>query len=541
MKNMSDMEIAKISKLEPISDIAKKAGIINFTTYGATKAKVESIDNPKGNLILVTAINPTPAGEGKTTTSIGLADAMNAAGHKTILALREPSLGPVFGRKGGATGGGKAQIAPIDEINLHFTGDFHAITTANNLLSAAIDNHIYFGNNLNITKVIWSRCIDMNDRALRNIIIKNGKTEREESFQITAASELMAIFCLARDMNDLRYRLDNIIVGYAKEKPIFAKELNVVGSMIALLKESFKPNLVQTLENNPALVHGGPFANIAHGCNSILATKTALSLADYTVTEAGFGSDLGAEKFMNIKARIANISPNVIVLVATIRALKMQGGAKKDELDNEDITSLSKGIKNLEQHISILKSFNIPLIVTLNHFVKDYESELNFMKKWAKENAVEFSISKIWEKGSNGGQELVESLLKNIKDKTEVNYTYDLTDSIETKMQKLAKTIYGTNDIVFSDDALTTIEYLKKNKLDKKPICVAKTPSSLSSNPKLMGAPKDFTITINKIKLSNGAGFITLYCDDILVLPGLPKKPAAERIDVINGIIEGVS
>ncbi|CAM9140607.1 formate--tetrahydrofolate ligase [Mycoplasma todarodis] len=542
MKKITDADIAQSIKLNNINEVAKKAGINKFTTYGETKAKVESLSAPKGKLVLVTAINPTPAGEGKTTTSIGLADSMNAMGYKTMLALREPSLGPVFGRKGGATGGGKAQVAPIDEINLHFTGDFHAITTANNLLSAAIDNHIYFGNELNITKVVWSRCVDMNDRALRDIVIKNGKKhERKEMFQITAASELMAIFCLAKNSEDLRMRLEKIIVGFSDDKPIFAKELNVIGSMMALLKDAMKPNLVQTLENNPALIHGGPFANIAHGCNSIIATKTALSLSDYVVTEAGFGSDLGAEKFLNMKSRIADISPNAVVLVATIRALKMQGGAQLSELNKEDLKALELGIENLNRHIEIIKSFNLPLVVTLNNFVGDWSSEVQYIENWAKDKGLNFAISKVWEHGSEGGKELVETLMKTMEDDTKINFTYDIQDSIEIKMRKLAKTIYGTNKIEFSNEAKETIAYLEKNNLDKKLICVAKTPVSLSSNPKLLGAPKDFVITINKIKLSNGADFITLYCDDILVMPGLPKTPAAEKIDIVDGIIKGVS
>jgi len=543
---MSDIEIARNTKLDNITKVAKELEINedDLELYGKYKAKIsdkvyKSLKNKKdGKLILVTAINPTPLGEGKTTISIGLADGLGYIGKKSILALREPSLGPVFGMKGGATGGGHSQIAPMEDINLHFTGDIHAITTANNLLSAMIDNHIYFGNELKIKKVVWKRCLDLNDRQLR--VVNTGLSEeknvipRIDGFNITVASEIMAILCLSKDIDDLKRRLGNIIIGYNEEdKPVTAKDLKAEGSLTVLLKDAIKPNLVQTLEHTPALVHGGPFANIAHGCNSIIATKLALKLADYTVTEAGFGADLGAEKFLDIKCKTANIKPDVIVCVATLKALKYHGGALKESVQEENIEALNRGTKNLFKHIENLnKHYGLNVIVAINKYVTDSNKEIEYLQEKLKEKNIDLSLVESWEYGGKGAQDLAEKVVKLAEKDSKLNSIYDLEDSIETKIEKLSKTIYGAEGIEISEEAKNEIEFIKKIGYNNLPICIAKTQYSFSDDPKNLECLEPFKIRVQEIRLNAGAEFIVVITGKIFTMPGLPKRPAAENIDI---------
>ena len=512
--------------------------------YGNYKAKISNdlYDNLKakkdGKLILVTAISPTPLGEGKTTVSIAIADGLKKIGEKSILALREPSLGPVFGIKGGATGGGKVQIAPMEDINLHFTGDFHAITTANNLLASCIDNHIYNGNELEFEKVIWKRCLDLNDRALRKIEINLSKEKnmlpRVDSFDITSASEIMAIFCLATDIDDLKFKLENIIVGYNKEnRPIYAKQLNVVGAMMVILKTAFYPNLVQTLEGTPAFVHGGPFANIAHGCNSVVATKLAMNLGDYVITEAGFGSDLGAEKFFDIKCRQEKLEPACTVCVATIRALKYHGGQKIDDIENENLECLKIGLENLYKHVDNLKNkFNQNVVVAINKFPTDTNNEIEFLKNELNKKDILVELTNVWAEGGKGAIELAEKVIELCENKLNLKFIYQIDEDIKTKIFKISKEIYGANKVLFSEKAEKEIEKLELNKLDKLPICIAKTQYSLSDNPKKLKIEEEFEIMISDIEIKNGAGFIVAKAGKIFSMPGLPKNPAAEVIDL---------
>ena len=554
---LTDIEIAKQAKMKKITEIAEGIGISadDLEPYGHYKAKLSEelytklADKPDGKLILVTAINPTPAGEGKTTISVGLAESMAKIGKKAILALREPSLGPVFGIKGGAAGGGYAQVVPMEDINLHFTGDMHAITAANNLLCALIDNSMQQGNPLRIDqrRILFKRCLDMNDRALRNVIIGlGGKVNgipREDGFQITVASEVMAILCLASDLADLKARLEKILVAYNLDgEPVYAKELGGCGAMAALLKDAMKPNLVQTLENTPAIMHGGPFANIAHGCNSVRATKLCLKLADYAITEAGFGSDLGAEKFFDIKCRYAGLKPRCTVLVATIRALKYNGGVPKDKLTEENLEALEKGVVNLKTHIENLHKFGVPVVVAINRFHTDTEAELALVEKVCTELGAEFSLAEISAKGGEGGTDLAQKVCAVIE-KGEADYKplYDTALPVKEKIEKIAKEIYRANGVIYTaqaEKALREIEALGKTDL---PICVAKTQYSLSDDPKKLGKPENFEITVRDMKLSSGAGFIVVYTGDIMTMPGLPKKPAAFSIDVDNeGNISGL-
>lgn len=542
----TDIEIARKIKKKPIIEIAEKIGINedNLEFYGKYKAKISQKfinglkDKKEGKLVLVTAINPTPAGEGKTTTTIGLGQALWKLGKKSIIALREPSLGPCFGMKGGATGGGYAQVVPMEDINLHFTGDIHAITTAHNLLSSLIDNHIYHGNKLkiDINNIKWKRAVDLNDRSLRNIVIGlNGNGVcRQENFMITVASEIMAILCLADDLKDLKKKVGEILIAYdINGKPIYAKDIKAEGPIAVLLKDAIKPNLVQTLEGTPAIIHGGPFANIAHGCNSVIATKTALRLSDYVITEAGFGADLGAEKFFDIKCRKANLKPDAVVLVATIKALKYNGGVKKDELSLENLEALKNGIVNLNKHIENLRKYNIPVIVALNKYNTDTELEIKFLKNYCKDLEVNFSICEGWEKGGEGAIDLAKIILKNIDNKSsEFKVLYDNNLTIVEKVKIIAKEIYGTSDVDFSSIAKKEIKKIEELSKDNLPICIAKTQYSLSDKKNLLGAPKDFKITINDVKLSNGAGFIVCIAGDIMTMPGLSKIPAAENIDI---------
>lgn len=535
----SDIEIANSAKILPIKEVASKINLNeeDIDLYGKYKAKINKVSgNKNGKLILVTAINPTPYGEGKTTVSIGLIDALNKLGKNTVGALREPSLGPVFGLKGGATGGGYSQVIPMDDINLHFNGDFHAITSANNLLSSAIDNHIYYGNSLNIdiNNIKFQRCLDLNDRALRNITIDiDGKgLLRKDKFNITAASEIMVILCLAKDINDLKNRLGNILVAYGiNGNPIYAKDLRVEGAMTAILKEAIKPNLVQTLEHNPVIIHGGPFANIAHGCNSVLATKTALKLSDYVVTEAGFGSDLGAEKFLDIKCRLNNLKPNAIVLVTTIKALKYNAGISKEELYNENVDAVTNGLCNLKAHIDNLRKFNISLIVCLNKYNTDYQSEIDIVKNYCQELNVPFSISTAYADGGSGAINLAETVISNCSN-TDIKYIYELEDSIKEKIEKLAHNIYHASSVKYSDKALEEIERIEKINLGNLPVCIAKTQYSISDDKNKLGYPTDYEITVKDIRVYAGAGFITVLLGDILTMPGLPKIPNYEKIDV---------
>ncbi len=544
----TDIEIALEAELEPIQKVAGKLGITEdeLDLYGKYKAKLTDDlwtrikDRPDGKLVLVTAINPTPAGEGKTTTTVGLGQAMDKIGKKAIIALREPSLGPCFGLKGGAAGGGYAQVVPMDDLNLHFTGDFHAITSANNLLAAMLDNHIQQGNALQIDtkQIVWKRCVDMNDRVLRNITVGLGRkadgVTREDHFIITVASEIMAILCLAEDMTDLKERLSRIIVAYTYDgKPVTAGELNAVGAMAALLKDAIRPNMVQTLEHTPALVHGGPFANIAHGCNSLRATRTALKLADYTITEAGFGADLGAEKFLDIKCRIGGLKPDAIVLVATVRALKYNGGVAKENLSEENLEALKKGIVNLEKHIENVEKFGVPCIVTLNQFITDTPAELEFVKQFCEERGCEFALSEVWEKGGEGGIALANKLVETLETKeSSFHYLYEDSLSLKEKMETIAKEIYGAGEVVFDpavEKQITRIEGLGFGSL---PVCMAKNQYSLSDDKSVLGRPENFPIHIRDVYVSAGAGFVVAITGTIMTMPGLPKVPAAERIDV---------
>lgn len=543
---MKDIEIARKANVKKISEIANELEISeeHIELYGKYKAKIETkllkkLENrKKAKLILTTSINPTPLGEGKTTMAIGLADGLRKIGKKSILALREPSLGPVFGIKGGATGGGYSQVVPMEQINLHFTGDIHAITSANNLLSAMIDNHIFFGNKLDIKQVVWKRCLDLNDRALRKVEVnlneEKNMVPRQDEFDISVASEIMAIFCLAENLEDLQKRIANIIIGYnSKGEPVTAKDLKADGAMTALLKDAFNPNLVQTLENTPAIVHGGPFANIAHGCNSVIATKMAMKLADYVVTEAGFGADLGAEKFFNIKCRKANIQPNLAVCVATIKALKYHGGLPKEELQNEDIESLKKGIQNLLKHIdNIRNKFNIPVIVGINKYNQDTELEINTLKQELDKIGVELSLIESWEKGGEGAIDLAEKVVKLSENENKLQLTYSENESIQTKIEKVAKEIYGAEGVEFTEKALETIKQIEKIGYANLPVCIAKTQYSLSDNPKNLVIKEPFKITVRDILLKSGAGFIVALAGKIYTMPGLPQKPAAEGIGV---------
>lgn len=545
---LTDIEIAKQADIKPISDIAEKLGISadELEFYGKYKAKLplsllKKYENKEdGKLILVTAINPTPAGEGKTTVTVGLGEAMNRIGKKAVIALREPSMGPVFGIKGGAAGGGYAQVIPMEDINLHFTGDMHAITAANNLLCAIIDNHIQQGNELRIDprRILFKRCLDMNDRALRNVVIglggKVNGVPREDGFMITVASEIMAILCLSSGIKDLKDRLGSILTAYTYDgTPVYARDLNAVGSMAALLKDAIKPNLVQTLENTPALMHGGPFANIAHGCNSVTATRLALKLGDYCITEAGFGADLGAEKFLDIKCRCAGLKPSCVVIVATIRALKYNGGVPKTELSKENTVALKNGIVNLETHIENMRKYGLPVVVAINRFATDTEAEIETIEAFCKEKDVPVSLTEVFARGGEGGKELAEKVVKTIETK-EAHFKpiYDEKLSIKEKLNVLAKEIYRAGDVVFTSNAEKAISEIEKLGKDKLPICVAKTQYSLSDDPQKLGSPKGFTLTVRDVRLSAGAGFIVALTGDIMTMPGLPKQPAADKIDV---------
>lgn len=553
----TDIEIAQECILEPIKNIASKIGIKEdeLELYGKYKAKISEEyitrvkENPDGKLILVTAINPTPAGEGKTTTTVGLGQAMAELGKNAIIALREPSLGPCFGVKGGAAGGGYAQVVPMEDLNLHFTGDFHAITSANNLLAAMIDNHIQQGNELDIDsrQIVWKRCLDMNDRVLRNIVVglgnKTDGTVREDHFVITVASEIMAVLCLAKDMDDLKVRLGRMVVAYNfGGKPVTAADLKAVGAMAALLKDALKPNLIQTLEHTPAFVHGGPFANIAHGCNSVRATKTALKAADYVITEAGFGADLGAEKFFDIKCRMADLHPDAVVLVATIRALKYNGGVAKNDLNTPNLDALKKGIVNLEKHIENLQQYGVPVVVTLNAFVTDSEEEVAYVKAFCEERGCEFAISKVWEFGGEGGIELAQKVLDTLDKKpSHFKVLYEDNLSIKEKIQTIATKMYGAKGVNYVGSAEKQIQKLEELGFGKLPICMAKTQYSLSDDPSLLGRPENFEISVREAYVSAGAGFIVVLTGTVMTMPGLPKAPAAFNIDVnADGVISGL-
>lgn len=553
----SDIEIARSIEMKNIAEVAKEYGIDadDLEMYGKYKAKLSEDflkaheDKKRGKLVLVTAINPTPAGEGKTTTLVGLGQAFKEMGKSAVIALREPSLGPCFGVKGGAAGGGYAQVVPMDELNLHFTGDFHAITSANNLLAAMLDNHIQQGNTLGIDTgaIIHKRCMDMNDRVLRNIVVGLGnKTDgvvREDHFVISVASEIMAILCLSKDMNDLKERLSNIIIAYNfKGEPVFAKDLKAVGAMAALLKDAIKPNIVQTLNHSLALVHGGPFANIAHGCNSIRATKIAMGMADIALTEAGFGADLGAEKFFDIKCRKAGLTPDCVVIVATVRALKYNGGVAKEDLSNENLDALKKGIVNLEKHIENIKLFGVPVVVTLNNFVSDTEAEVSFIREFCESRNCEFAVSKVWEEGGKGGMELAEKILYTLENKkSHFTLLYPDDMSLEDKLHTIATKIYGAKNVVYSPAAKKALDRAKALGFDKFPICVAKNQYSLSDDPKKLGRPEDFEINVREVYVNAGAGFVVAITGNIMTMPGLPKVPAAEAVDVDdNGDIVGL-
>ena len=556
MAYLSDIEIAQNAKMQPITDIAKAAGVDDkyIEQYGKYKAKIDlsyltECKNENGKLILVTAITPTPAGEGKTTTTIGLADGLRRLGKNVAVALREPSLGPVFGIKGGAAGGGYAQVVPMEDINLHFTGDFHAIGAANNLLAAMLDNHIQQGNTLGIDvrKITWKRCVDMNDRQLRNIVDglggKPNGTPREDGFDITVASEIMAVLCLSNSITDLKERLSKIIVGYTyDDKPVTCGDLKAQGAMTALLKDALKPNLVQTLEGTPAFVHGGPFANIAHGCNSVIATKTAMKVADYAVTEAGFGADLGAEKFLDIKCRYAGLTPSAVVIVATVRALKMHGGVPKTELGNENLEALENGIPNLLRHVSNIKNvYKLPSVVAVNKFPTDTDAEVELIIKKCRELGVNVVLSDVWAKGGEGGIEMAEEVIKLCDEPNDFTYSYELTGTIEDKIEAIVKKIYGGDGITVLPAAKKQIAQLTELGFANLPICVAKTQYSFSDDQTKLGAPEGFRVTIKNVKVSAGAGFIVVLTGDIMTMPGLPKVPAAEKIDVDeNGKITGL-
>ncbi len=553
----SDIQIAQEAKLIHIREVAEQLNISedDLEFYGKHKAKLsdelwEKVkDNPDGKLVLVTAINPTPAGEGKTTTTVGLGQALGKMNVKSVIALREPSLGPCFGIKGGAAGGGYAQVVPMEDLNLHFTGDFHAITSANNLLAAMLDNHIQQGNSLNIdtNQIVWKRCVDINDRVLRNIVVGLGRKAdgvvREDHFIITVASEIMAVLCLAEDMKDLKERLSRIVIAYTYDgKPVTPKDIKAVGSMAALLKDALKPNIIQTLENTPAIIHGGPFANIAHGCNSVRATKTAVKLADVVVTEAGFGADLGAEKFLDIKCRMADLKPDAIVLVATVRALKYNGGVPKTELSTENVDALKSGIVNLEKHIENLQKFGVPVVVALNRFITDSQDEINYVKEFCEKRGCEFSLCDVWEKGGEGGIDLAKKVLSTM-DAKESNYKplYDVELSIKEKIETIAKEIYGASGVTYDPAANNAIKTIESLGYGKMPICMAKNQYSLSDDATKLGRPTDFTINIREVYVSAGAGFVVAITGTVMTMPGLPKVPAAEGIDVNeDGVITGL-
>lgn len=553
----TDIQIAQEAVMEPITEVAARLGIEadDLELYGKYKAKISEAylerikDAPNGKLILVTAINPTPAGEGKTTTSVGLGQALGKMGKRALIALREPSLGPCFGVKGGAAGGGYAQAVPMEDLNLHFTGDFHAITSANNLLAAMLDNHIQQGNALGIDtrQVVWKRCLDMNDRVLRNVVVGLGSkmdgTVREDHFVITVASEIMAVLCLAEDMEDMKKRLGRMVVAYNYEgKPVTAGDLQAVGAMAALLRDAMKPNLIQTLEHTPVLVHGGPFANIAHGCNSIRATKAALKMADYVVTEAGFGADLGAEKFFDIKCRIGGLKADAAVLVATVRALKYNGGVAKQDLGNENLEALEKGIANLEKHIENLQKYGVPVVVTLNSFLTDTEKEIGFVRDFCEKRGCEFAISQVWEKGGEGGIALAEKVLETLEEKkSEFHVLYEDTFSLKEKIETVAKEIYGADGVSYAASAQKQMKQLESLGFGNLPICMAKTQYSLSDDPELLGRPEGFTVNVREMYVSAGAGFVVVLTGAVMTMPGLPKEPAAVRIDVdSNGAIVGL-
>ena len=555
----SDIEIARAAKMQPIGEVLAKINVpddpASFSPMGRHIAKlnfeyIDKLKEKKSNLILVTAITPTPAGEGKTTTSVGLNDGLNKIGKKSIVCLREPSLGPSFGMKGGAAGGGYAQVVPMEQINLHFTGDFHAITSAHNLLSALIDNHIYWGNKLNIDpdNIVWKRVVDLNDRALRSIRINLGKLKnnipRDDGFDITVASEVMAIFCLSNNLEDLENKIGNITIAYTKDKkPIYAKDLNAHGPMAVLLKEAIRPNVTQTLENNPAIIHGGPFANIAHGCNSIIATKTALKLSEYVVTEAGFGADLGAEKFLDIKCRKAAIQPNCVVIVATIRALKMHGGVEKEDLKKENLDALKKGLPNLEKHINNVKKFGLELVVAINHFITDTDKEIKLVQEHCRKLGAKVSVCTHWSDGGKGTEDLAKNVVEvcNKNNKESFKYLYKDEIPILKKVETIAKEIYGASGIEFDDKVKEQVNIIEKSGFSKFPVCIAKTQYSFSTDPKLKGAPSGHILPIREIRLSSGAGFVVVICGAIMTMPGLPRVPAADSIKLNKkGEIEGL-
>ena len=552
----TDVEIAQEADMLPIGKVARSLDIDDddLELYGKFKAKISPAawnkvkSKPDGKLILVTAINPTPAGEGKTTTSVGLADAFHKMGKKVAVALREPSLGPCFGLKGGAAGGGYAQVVPMEDINLHFTGDFHAITTAHNLLAAVIDNHIQQGNelDLDVRRIAWKRVVDLNDRALRHVVIgMGGKVHgvpRETGFDITVASEMMAILCLSKDLEDMKKRLGSIVIGYTRSgRAVVADELNVTGALTLLFKDAIKPNLVQTLEGTPALIHGGPFANIAHGCNSIMATRYALKFADIVVTEAGFGADLGAEKFLDIKCRFAGLVPSAVVIVATVRALKMHGGLAKNELNRVDMKALEKGLENLTKHIETVKAYGLPAVVAINAFPTDTKEELSFVEQKCNELGAEVALSEVWEKGGEGGISLAEKVLSAMEKPNSFNFAYDINQSIPEKIEAVVKRVYGGDGVVFTGAAQKQLEEIEALGFDKMPVCLAKTQYSLTDDPTRLGRPTGFNITVKELRISAGAGCIVALTGDILTMPGLPKKPAAENMDIdINGKITGL-
>ena len=553
----SDIQIAQEAKMKPVLDVARGIGIDedDIEMYGKYKAKIslnvlEKLkDKPDGKLVLVTAINPTPAGEGKSTVTVGLGQALNRIGKKAVIALREPSLGPVFGVKGGAAGGGYAQVVPMEDINLHFTGDMHAITSAHNLLSATIDNHIHHGNSLRIDsrRILWKRVMDMNDRALRQIVVGlGGKPNgfvREDGFMITVASEMMAILCLSTSLMDLKERVSRIVVAYNLDgEPVYCRDLKVQGAMTMLMKDAIKPNLVQTLENTPAFIHGGPFANIAHGCNSILATKLGLKVGDYVVTEAGFGADLGAEKFLDIKCRYGGLNPSCVVIVATVRALKHHGGVAKDKLTEENVEALARGFENLEKQVENITGFGVPAVVAINKFVSDTDKEVEYIQKRCKELGVEVSLCEVWAKGGEGGEDLAKKVVATIENKpSNFKVLYDANLPIKDKINKIVTSIYGGKGVIYTKAASTQIKELEKLGLDKVPVCMAKTQYSLSDDPSLLGRPKDFEVTVKEVKISNGAGFVVVLTGDVMTMPGLPKVPSAEKIDIDeNGVITGL-
>lgn len=553
---LSDIEISKRAKLKNISEIAESAGINQdeLIQYGKDKAKVSLSllgrlrQREDAKLVLVTAVNPTPLGEGKTTVTIGLGQALCKLGKKAIVAVREPSLGPVFGVKGGAAGGGYAQAVPMDDINLHFTGDIHAVTSANNLLCAAIDNHIYQGNSLDIdvTNVIFKRVMDMNDRALRKICVglggNTGGVPREDSFSITVASEVMAILCLSENISDLKERLGNIICAYnRKGDPIYARDLKVSGAMAVLLKDAIMPNLVQTLENTPCFIHGGPFANIAHGCNSVIATKTALSLGEYVLTEAGFGADLGAEKFFDIKCRLAGLRPSAVTVVATIKSVKYNGGCSLENIKLEDMSALSRGICNLEKHILNMKKFGVPIVVCLNRFSTDTDAEVSFVREFCKKSGAEFAVCEVFEHGGDGGKELAQKVIEACNEESNFKFLYDEELGVKEKIGVICREIYGADDVTYSPEAKRSIAKIEALSLHKKPVCIAKTPYSFSDNPKLLGRPSGFNVSINEVSISNGAGFIVARAGNIMTMPGLSASPSAERIDILpDGTAVGI-